>query len=117
MTIVGAHVRYHTDHPAEAFVASSELRSLEPSSREQIMARRDRYEGVFADVIARGVDERAFHVEDPKQAARAVLAMCTAISGRFRPGGPLSAEAVQQQFVDLSLNTVGHRRNDAAQDT
>lgn len=106
--LVGAHVRYHTDHPAEAFVSSSELRSVEGPSRDQILALRDRYEAVFADVITRGVDEGVFHVEDPKQAARAVLAMCTAISSWFQTSGPLSAETVQQQFVDLSLNTVGY---------
>jgi len=106
--LVGAHVRYHTDNPAEAFVSSSELRSLEGPSRAQIMALRDRYEATFADVITHGVDEGVFHVEDPKQAARAVLAMCTAISNWFQASGPLSAKTVQQQFVDLALNTVGH---------
>lgn len=110
--IVGAHVRYHTEHPAEAFVANSELRSLEPQSRQQILALRDRYESLFADVITRGVDQGIFHVEDPKPAARAVLAMCTAIFSWFRTGGPLSAQAVQQQSVDLSLNTVGYRLNE-----
>lgn len=104
--LVAAHVRYHTVHKVGAFVSNSELRSLEPPGRQEITGMRDRYEGLFAGTIERGVDEGVFQVDDPRQAARAVLAMCSGVSAWFRPGGPLTAEQVQQEHVALALNTV-----------
>lgn len=107
--IIGAQVRYHTSHQKEAFVANSELRSLEPVARTLVVGLRDEHENMFLQAITDGVRSGDFHVPDPEQATRAVLAMCTAVSSWFRPGGgPLSAADVERDYVLLALNTVGY---------
>ena len=107
--IIGAQVRYHASHQKEAFVANSELRSLDPDARTLVVGLRDEHEKMFLDAINDGVKSGAFHVRDAQQATRAVLAMCMAVSSWFRPGGgPLSAADVERDYVQLALNTVGH---------
>lgn len=107
--IIGAQVRYHASHQKEAFVANSELRSLDPDARTLVVGLRDEHEKMFLDAINDGVRSGDFHVRDTQQATRAVLAMCMAVSSWFRPGGgPLSAADVERDYVQLALNTVGH---------
>lgn len=104
---VANHVTYHIGHLRFGFVANSELRSLEPGSREEIVGLRDEYEQRLVAVIAQGSASGAFRVRDPKLAARAVIAMCTAVSNWFDPRGPLTAEEVKAEVALLALNLVG----------
>ncbi len=104
---VANHVSYHISHLRFGFVANSELRSLEPGSREEIVGMRDEYEQRLVGVIAQGSASGAFRVRDPKLAARAVIAMCTAVSNWFDQRGPLTAEEVRAEVAILALNLVG----------
>jgi hypothetical protein len=63
------------------------------------------YEVGYGGTAVRTIAAQA-NVTVPRQAARAVLAMCTAVSSWFHPGGPLTAEDVQREYVTLALNTV-----------
>ncbi len=104
---VANHVSYHVSHLRFGFVANSELRSLEGESRVEIVALRDEYEQRLVSVVAEGGASGEFQVRDPKLAARAVMAMCTAVSGWFDPRGPMTAEQVKAEVGLLALNLVG----------
>ena len=104
---VANHVSYHVSHLRFGFVANSELRSLEGESRVEIVALRDEYEQRLVSVVAEGGASGEFQVRDPKLAARAVIAMCTAVSGWFDPRGPMTAEQVKAEVGLLALNLVG----------
>ena len=106
--MVAAIVDYHTAHPAEAFVGNSELRSLEPEGRERVVALRDREERLFIEVIERGRDEGRFVVASPKTAARAIIAMASAVASWYRQDGPLSVEEIRGQYVRLAHNLLEH---------
>lgn len=105
--MVATIVRYHANHPDEAFVGDTELRSLEGESRTGVIALRDREEQLLTDVIAAGAEAGAFRCPYPKQAARSLIAMASSVAGWFRPDGPLTAEEVTDQYVTLALNLVG----------
>ena len=104
---VANHVSYHVSHLRFGFVANSELRSLEGGSRAEIVALRDEYEQRLVSVVTEGGATGEFQVRDPKLAARAVIAMCTAVSGWFDPRGPMTAEQVKAEVGLLALNLVG----------
>lgn len=106
--IVQAHVKYHTAHQVEAFVGNSELRSLEPRDLREILALRDEHERLFLNTILAGIEAGVFHVDYPQQAARAVLAMCTAVATWYRRSGPLTVNDVVEQYTALARNLVGY---------
>jgi hypothetical protein len=49
----------------------------------------------------------------PKEAARAVVTMCTALPQWWSPNGPSSPEAVARQYVGFALDVVRITRIDA----
>jgi AcrR family transcriptional regulator len=101
------HVRVHAARPAERFLAASEIRSLEAADRELYVKQRDNYEAIFRRVIADAVRSGDFATPYPLEAARAVLAMCTAVASWFCPGGSLSAESIADRYAGLGLSVVG----------
>lgn len=103
---VGAIVDYHTEHPAEAFVGNSELRSLEPEGFALIAALRNAEEDFFIQLIDEGVAEGVFAVPNSKAAARATIALASSVGGWYRPGGPLSAESIREQYVGFATSMV-----------
>lgn len=107
--MITAVVGYHTRHTAEALVGNSELRSLEPGNLAQVVALRDEELGLFVDVIEQGLSTGEFVAEDPRQAASAIIAMCSAVAGWYHPGGRLSQESIQDMYVQMGLRLLGHR--------
>ena len=80
-----------------------EHRSLEPELHSRHIPRRDRFEGLWRDLINQGLQAGLFSCDDPAMAARALLgAMNWAITW-YRPEGKLSAEQIAGQFTDLFL--------------
>src|SRR3954466_11577999 len=61
---VAFHVTYHMSRKREVFIANSELRSLEPKNYEAIVALRGAYEQRLAGILAEGVSEGVFEVDD-----------------------------------------------------
>ena len=98
------HIQFHIRHRREAFVANSELRSLEANSRSEIVAMRDEYEATLKSIIARGAAKGDFSVPDARLASRAIIAMSSAVSSWFDPAGPLSAVEVKEDYYRLAAN-------------
>ncbi len=100
------HVRFHTERREEAFLSHAELRSLTPENLEGVAAKRDRYEQIFRDLLTEGASAGAFHPDDVKLAARAILAMCTGVTSSFSEGGPMSPDAIADCYADMVLRQV-----------
>lgn len=100
------HVHYHITHQDEAFVSHSELRALVEPNRRAIIAKRDRYEALFRDLIRAGCDEGVFAVHDLGVVSTALLMMCSGVSDWFGPNGRLSADAVAAHYAELALRLV-----------
>ena len=95
------HIRYHHARPEEVFIAYMELRNLAPDNFARIEALRGRYEKKLEDIIVSGCSTGAFNTRDTKIATLAVIAMLTGITTWFRPGGRLSLEDIQSQYVQM----------------
>ncbi|MEY3251827.1 MAG: hypothetical protein RL227_800 [Pseudomonadota bacterium] len=103
------HVRFHITHQDEAFVSHSELRALVEPNRGSVIAKRDRYEALFRDLIRAGCREGVFAVDDLGVVSTALLMMCSGVSDWFGPNGRLSADAVAEQYAELALRLVQRR--------
>jgi AcrR family transcriptional regulator len=107
--MVRAYVLYHCRRQAEAFIANSELRSLEPEAHKKIIAIRDEIERRFRVAVQNATSSGCFPSTDPKEACRAILAMSTSVADWYKPGGVLTAEQVAEHHVTLALQMLGHQ--------
>jgi len=100
------HVHFHITHQDEAFVSHSELRALADPHRAAIVAKRDRYETLFRDLLESGRRDGVFDVEDAALASTAMLMMCSGVSDWFGSHGRLSADTVACRYADMALRLV-----------
>jgi AcrR family transcriptional regulator len=78
-----------------------EDRSVAPQYREDYLVLRDKYETLFRSLVREGMDASVFRPCDPAVVTRAILGMCSWLTIWYRPGGPLSAARIGQQFAEL----------------
>lgn len=81
-----------------------EYRSLDPDLRSQHVLRRDRFEHLWRDLIAEGMEAGIFYCADPSLAGRAILGVLNWTVTWYRHNGPSSAEEIADQFTNLFLN-------------
>ncbi|GAA6212469.1 TetR/AcrR family transcriptional regulator [Hyphomicrobiales bacterium 4NK60-0047b] len=104
------HIRYNIKRPDEVFIAYMELRSLEPDEFKLIEELRRQYEDELKTIIAKGIKENSFKVEDAHVTAMATLAMLTGINTWYRSGGRLSQKKIEDIYVNMVLRSVGCER-------
>ena len=97
---------FHAHRKELAFLAASELRSVEPEGLARHIAARDRQERLLVEILRAGAAHGAFRAPDPRQVARALTTMCTGISQWFDAAGPLSASAIAADYVRYAQRIV-----------
>lgn len=107
--MVRAHVGVLAEDLGNATVFLHEWRFLSPQRREDIAARRDRYENLYRQVIDEGIHSGEFASADPKMAALLVLSAVNWMPQWYNPAGPLSQREVADAFVELILKGLGNR--------
>lgn len=105
--VVESLLRFHMARRELAFVASSEVRSMEPAERLAYIARRDEQQRMLDRIVADGVAAGEFSARHPADAARAVATMCVAVSSWYRPDGPLSPDELAVRYLDIARGMVG----------
>jgi hypothetical protein len=105
--LVDLHVRQHAKEQLLCMVGDTELRSLSPSRRREIVVLRDRYEAMWEGAIREGSEGGLFHVPDVKLAVFAVLEMCTGVIYWYAPNGRLTLDEISNMFVDMTLSLLG----------
>lgn len=103
---VRAHIIFHAVRRKEAFLADSELRSVDPAQRTVVTGWRDRHEAVFRDILEQGIRSGKFAKVDLRLALNALLAMCTEVAVWYRPDGRLSLEQIARSYTSLFLSGV-----------
>lgn len=107
---------FHTHRRQLAFVGASEMRSLEEPDRSRIMSSRNRIQKFIDAEVGRGSQQGVFAVDDPREAARAVVTMCTGLTQWYSPAGTDSAEEVARRYVGYALGMVrAQAQSDARQ--
>jgi TetR/AcrR family transcriptional regulator, cholesterol catabolism regulator len=101
--MVAAHIRVVTGGRERAKVFLFEWTFLGQERRETVARSRLAYQGYFERVIAQGVATGELEAPDPRLAAVFVLSAMNAMAHWYRPDGPLSPDALADQYADLFL--------------
>ncbi|SLM88519.1 TetR/AcrR family transcriptional regulator [Brevibacterium yomogidense] len=109
---VTAYIRFVVAKPSASTVGITEFRYLSGDDRASVIHERDRTETVFRRIVEAGVRAGDFDVADEGFATRALVTLCNAMSGWYRPDGRLSPDDIIVRQVDLALGLVRspHRR-------
>ncbi|MBM16248.1 MAG: hypothetical protein CL516_01120 [Actinobacteria bacterium] len=75
------------------------------------VAKRDRYEFIFRNIIGEGIASAAFVDQDIHLTVRAVLGMSNSAVRWYQPGGGLAPEEIASQFADLAVHGVAMERS------
>lgn len=105
--VVECLARFHMARRDHAFVASSEMRSMDADVRAHHIARRDEQQRMIEDAIRGGVATGDFTCDHPEDAARAIASLCVSIASWYRPDGPLSADVVAERHLGYARAVVG----------
>ncbi len=101
------HIRFHINRPEEVFIAYMELRNLETDPYSEIMKLRQQYERALRSILREGQSAGSFQIDDVPVTAMSILSMMTGVNTWFRYGGRLSAEEIEEIYVNLVLSVVG----------
>lgn len=108
--VVECLARFHMARRDQAFVASTEMRSMEPDVRAHHIRQRDAQQAMIEDAVRAGVESGDFACEHPEDAARAISSLCVSIASWYRPDGPLAADDVVARHLDFARGMVGAGR-------
>ena len=111
--LVECLVLVHTHRRELGFVGASEMRSLAADARGRVAALRREQQRMVDREVELGVRSGDFATTRPREAARAVVTMCTALPQWFRDEGPATAEEVAAQYVEFALDLVRLRPDGA----
>jgi AcrR family transcriptional regulator len=100
---IAEHLAFAAEHGDELSLVQIELRSLPPDRRQQIIVRRDAYEGLWRQAIADAIAEGALRPTNIRLAGIAILSACNWFTQWYRPDGPLTVPEIADAFADLFL--------------
>lgn len=105
--LVEALARFHMARRDHAFLASTEMRSMDADVRARHVAQRDEQQRLIEDAISAGIADGSFVCAYPADAARAIASLCVSIASWYRPGGPLTEDEVVERHLDFARRIVG----------
>lgn len=105
--LVECLVLFHARRRELAFIAFSEIRSLDEQARGEHIAARDRQQRLMDAVVSQGVEAGIFSTPYPWEASTAVITMCTGVAQWFRPEGKLTPEDLALRYREIAASTVG----------
>lgn len=105
--VVECLLRFHMQRRDDAFVASTEMRSMQPDVLRRHIAQRDEQQRMLERIIEQGVAEGAFRCPHADDAARAVASLCVAVAGWYRPGGRLPDDELVHRHVAIARRIAG----------
>jgi len=100
-------LRFHMQRRDDAFVASTEMRSMAEPLLSRHIAQRDEQQDMIAQVITQGVEDGTFQCRHVGDAARAAASLCVAVADWYRPDGPLSPHGVVARQLAIARRIAG----------
>lgn len=97
------HVLAHGLRRDRTVVVDTEVRSLEPHARAEVIALRDEYEQRWRDTLHQAAQAGAIADDHLDIARLAILEMLTGVATWYQPAGPSSLETIARTHVDLVL--------------
>lgn len=108
--VVESLLLFHMYRRDQAFLGSTEIRSLEPSNRVDYVSRRDEQQRMLDAIVAAGVESGDFELEHAQDASRAVTTMCVGVAGWYRPDGVLEPAELAEIYLAIARRIVSARR-------
>jgi AcrR family transcriptional regulator len=105
--LVIAHVEAHAQRSAVSYLTFQEIRHLTPEGQETMRAKMDDQQRRFDVIVDAGIEAGIFHADRPRETARALASMCTAVATWYSPDGPRSPRDIAEHYVGLSLAMLG----------
>lgn len=105
--VVESLLRFHMFRRREAFVASTEIRSLDADSRRRYVERRDEQQRMLDRIVEAGVGAGVFAAPYPEDAARAVASLCVGVASWYREEGRLAPDELVRRHLVLARGLVG----------
>lgn len=103
------HVLFHGENATAAFVADSEIRSLEPENHQKIVQMRKEYEHAIQRLIERGQKSGTFRPGSAAVMSYAIISACSGVATWFRTTGAHDITDVADTFVNLFLTGLRER--------
>jgi len=100
--LIREHVRVMTEE-LEGSPLAFEVSALAPDRRADVIAGRDRYEGVLRELVAGGTETGEFREVDPKIAVFAILGSINWIARWYDPERGVSSSELGDQFAELLI--------------
>nr|WP_237686093.1 TetR/AcrR family transcriptional regulator [Arthrobacter jiangjiafuii] len=100
-------VLFHAHRSDQAFIAASEIRSLDGQARARHIAARDRQQLLLTEIVNDGVAAGIFTTPFPAEATRAVLTMCTSVAQWYRRDGGLPPEELADRYLVITRAALG----------
>ncbi|MBJ7330081.1 MAG: TetR family transcriptional regulator [Solirubrobacteraceae bacterium] len=91
-------------HREERSVGLRELKELEPDVYEKVQGERRAYQRALEALVARGVSEGVFDVDDPRLSVVAVLGLVQSVNGWFHEDGTMSLEQVADAYAAMAVD-------------
>ncbi len=105
--VVESLLRFHMFRQEQAFIGSTEIRSIDDGYRETYVGYRDRQQRMVDDIVVAGTATGAFTTTAPKGAGRAVATMCVGVSTWYRVDGEMGPDELIAQNLDFARAVVG----------
>ena len=105
--LVESLLRFHMFRRSQAFVASSEIRSLDAENRDRYVRLRDEQQQMITDIVSAGCVSGDFATAYPEDAARAVATLCVGVASWYRDDGPLQPDQLVRRHLGLARALVG----------
>jgi AcrR family transcriptional regulator len=103
---VRSHVLYHAYRQFRAWVGHMEVRSLAGTYVQEILGKRQDYEGRWIAILQDGIRAGVFGDTDPRLAMDGILAIGQNVSRWYKPEGQYDAEQIADIMADLVLDGV-----------
>lgn len=100
--VVESLLRFHMFRQAQAFVGSTEIRSLDAGYKPTYIGYRDRQQRMVDEIVFAGVESGDFATRYPKDAARAVATMCVGVSTWFNVDGEVAADELIRRNLHMA---------------
>lgn len=105
--VVESLLRFHMFRQEQAFIGSTEIRSIDDGYRDTYVGLRDRQQRIVDDIIAAGVASGDFTTTAAKGAGRAITTMCVGVSTWYRVDGAMSPDELIAENLGFARAIVG----------
>lgn len=105
-----AHIKVVEENLEAATVYFHEWKGLSKERFDEIQAKRDQYEKMWANIVSQGIKEGEFRQVDEKFVRLLLLSVGNWIYQWYRPEGELPPEKIADRFMDLLLSGLANRK-------